>query len=86
MDESEKRDTFSAMLSRDPPASILFGVAILLVVLNLAAAMIVARRGFAYIGLMEGALLLTGVFSVVGAAFGLVRGLRSTRTAKSRSA
>lgn len=83
MNEAENRDTFGAKLRRDTAASILLGVALFLTVLNFAAAMVIARRGIAYIGLMEGALVLTGLFAVVGAAFGLVRGLR---TAKRRRA
>jgi len=56
---------------RDPVVSILFGVALFLVLLLALAAY--SRDG----GLLKVALVLTGIFAVVGAVFGLVRSLRS---------
>lgn len=86
MGESENRDAVASVLYRDPAASILFGVALFLIVLNAAAAAVFARLGLAYIGLVEAAMLLTGAFALIGAAFGLWRGLRSGSAAKRRSA
>ena len=86
MDESANRDPVAAMLYRDPAASILFGIALFLIVLNLVAAAVFARLGFAYLGLVEAAMLMTGAFALVGAGFGLWRGIRGGRAAKRRSA
>ena len=86
MDENENRDTVASVLYRDPAASILFGIALFLIVLNLTAAAVIARLGFAYLGLLEAAMLMTGAFALVGAGFGLWRGLRSGRAIKRRSA
>lgn len=73
-------------VSRDAVVSILFCVAFLLILLNITAATFVALWGMAYIGLIKAALLLTAAFAVAGMAFGLVRGLRSTKAIKTRSA
>ncbi len=71
---------------RDTVVSILCGVACLLIVLNAIAAALIAIQGMAYVGLLKAALLLTAAFAVVGMVFGLMRGLRSGRVIKTRSA
>ena len=84
MDEPSDHDTLAAILYRDPVASILFGIALFLIVLLLAAGAFFARSGRPE--LLETALVLTGMFALVGAAVGLVRGLRSGRATTRRSA
>ena len=71
---------------RDTAVSILCGIAFLLIVLNAIAATLVAIRGMAYVGLLKAALLQTAGFAVVGMVCGLMRGLRSGRVIKTRSA
>jgi hypothetical protein len=66
-----------AAANRDRAVSILFGVAILLLLLNAIAATLIAVGGMAYAGLVKATLLLTAAFAIVGMAFGLARGLRS---------
>ena len=76
-----------AMRSRkDAAVSILFGIAVLLILLNVIAAALIAVWGMAYVGLEKAALLLTAAFAVVGMVFGLVRGLRSGSAIKTQSA
>jgi hypothetical protein len=72
--------------NRDTAVTILFGIAILLLVLNGTAAALIAIWGMAYVGLLKAALLLTAAFAVVGMAFGLTRGLRSGRATKTQAA
>ena len=86
MDESENRDAAASVLYRDPTVSILFGIALFLIVLNLTATAVIARLGFAYLGLLEASMLLTGAFAVAGMVVGLSRGIRSGSAAKRRSA
>lgn len=71
---------------RDAAVSILCGVACFLIVLNAIAAALIAIQGLAYVGLLKAALLQTAGFAVVGILFGLMRGLRSGRVIKTRSA
>jgi len=66
--------------------SILFGIAMLLMLLNVIAAALIAVWGLAYVGLLKAALLLTAAFAVAGIVLGLMRGLRSGRVIKTRSA
>ena len=74
--------TTASILTRDPTVSILFGVALFLIVFDTLAIFrfAVSRHP----GLLIAALLLTGAFAVVGAMFGLMRGLRSGRATRSR--
>jgi hypothetical protein len=71
---------------RDRAVSILFGIALLVIVLDAIAADAVAGWGMAFFGLVRGALLLTAAFALLGMVFGLVRGLRRGRASKTRSA
>jgi len=71
---------------RDRAVSILFGIALLVIVLDAIAADAVAVWGMAFFGLVRGALLLTAAFALLGMVFGLVRGLRRGRASKTRSA
>ncbi len=66
-----------ATVNRDTAVSILFAVAVLLMVLITIASALIAVAGMAYVGLLKAALLLTAAFAVVGLLFGLVRGPRS---------
>ena len=63
-------------VDRDTAASVLFGVARVLVVLYAAAACVMAVWGLAYVGMLKAVLLLTAAFALVGAGFGLGRGVR----------
>jgi hypothetical protein len=67
---------------RDTTVAILFGFAVLLVVLNIAAAGFIAARGMAFFYLLKAALLLTALFAVAGILFGLQRALRNGRAIK----
>ena len=69
-----------AAFHRDTTVSILFGIAVLLILLTVAASALIAVSDMAYVGLLKAALLLTAAFAVVGMVFGLVRGLRSRRS------
>jgi hypothetical protein len=73
-------------VKRDSAVSILFGAGFLLTLLILIAAAPMAVGGMAYVGPLKIVLLLTAVFAVMGTVFGLVRGLRSGRAVKIRSA
>jgi hypothetical protein len=53
--------------------SLLFGMAVLLIVLIGIAAALFATLGVPYLALLKDALLLTAAFAVLGALFGLVR-------------
>jgi hypothetical protein len=72
--------------NRDPTVSILFGIAFLLILLNVIATARIALWGMAYLGLLKATLLLTASFAIVGMVFGLIRGLRSGRATKTQSA
>ena len=74
MDESFAK--VRASLKQDPAAAILFGIALVLVVLTFTAAF--SRN----VALIEVAMVLTGAFALVGAGFGLARGLRSSRATR----
>jgi hypothetical protein len=80
------RSAQAATARRDTTVSIMFGIAWLLIVLNVVAATVVAVRGMAYVGLVEGALLLTAAFTVTGVVLGLMRGMRSGRAIKTQNA
>jgi hypothetical protein len=84
MDEHATRDTGTSVLYRDPVVSFLFGFSFLVILAFLVAEVIFAFSG--YVELLRAALLLTMAFAVIGAMFGLVRGLRSRKPAKRRSA
>ena len=80
------RSRKGAAVNRDVTVSILFGTALLLVLLNVIAATLIAVLGTAYVGLLKAALLLTAAFAVVGMGFGLTRGLRTGRAIATPSA
>jgi len=83
MDEPADRDTVASILCRDPVGLILFGFSLFLIAFLSVGGVIFARWGHAE--LLRVALLLTMAFAVVGAVFGLVRGLQSGRATKRRS-
>jgi hypothetical protein len=80
------RSLKGAGVNRDTAVSILFCIAFLLMVVNAITAALFAVWGMAYFELVKAALLLTAAFAVVGMVFGLVRGLRTGRSVKTRSA
>jgi hypothetical protein len=80
------RSRQGAAVNHDRAVSILSGIALLVIVLNVSAAALIAVRGIACVGLVKAALLLTAVFAVVGMVFGLMRGLRSGRAIKTQRA
>jgi hypothetical protein len=71
-------------VKHDTSVSILFGIALVLIVLNAIAAARIAIWGITYAGLLKAALLLTAAFAVAGMAFGLIRSLRSVKPIESR--
>jgi hypothetical protein len=77
LDEPATRDTIASVVFRDLSGSLLFGFSLFLIVLLSVAGVIFARTG--HLELLKAALVLTMAFSVIGAVFGLVRGLRSGR-------
>jgi len=70
------RSAKGAAAHRDTSVSILFGIALLLIVLNAIAAARIAIWGITYVGLLKATLLLTAVFAVAGTVFGLMRSLQ----------
>jgi hypothetical protein len=79
----ENPDTVTSSIYRDPAASILFGIAIFLIVfLSVAVHHFAVSRQPA---LLMAALLLTGAFALVGMVLGLMRGLQSGRLNKDRN-
>ncbi len=80
------RSPRDAAVKRDMVVSILFGIAFLLVLLNMIAVARIALWGMAYVGLEKAALLLTAAFAALGMVFGLVRGLRSGTAIKTLNA
>jgi hypothetical protein len=64
---------------RDATVLILFGIAILLVMLNVIAATLIGVGGMGYFGLLKAALPLSAAFALVSMAIGLIRGLRGGR-------
>jgi len=78
------RSAKGAAAHRDTSVSILFGIALVLIVLNAIAAARIAIWGITYVGLLKAALLLTAAFAVAGMAFGLMRGLRNGRAIKTQ--
>ena len=80
------RSRKDATAQRDTAVSVLFGIAVLLMLLLLIAAALIDLRGMAFAGLLKVALLLTAAFAVVGTVFGLMRGLRSGKAIKAQSA
>jgi hypothetical protein len=79
------RSPKAAAANRDTTVSILFGIALLLILLNATAATLLATGGMAYVGLEKTTLLLTATFAALGMVLGLVRSLRSAK-AKSKEA
>jgi len=60
----------------DAAASILFGIAGLLMIAHLTAILLVATGGIASIGFVKATMLLTAAFALAGAGVGLIRGVR----------
>jgi len=79
------RSRDGAPVNRDTAVSVLFGTAIVLIVLNGIAAALIAVGGMTYAGVVQVALLLTAGFAVVGMVFGLLRSLPSGRALKTPS-
>jgi len=79
------RSREGAAVNRDTAVSILFGIALLLVLLSVIAAALIAVWGMAYAGLLRAALLLTAAFAVAGMVVGLMRGVQSGRAKKNRA-
>jgi hypothetical protein len=75
----------NSAVNRDTVVSILFGIAFLLMLLNVIAAAVLAAGGMAYVGLVKATLLLTAAFAAAGMVFGLMRSLRSGRAVKTQS-
>jgi hypothetical protein len=65
--------------------SILFAIALLLIVLNAMAAAFIAAGGMAYVGLLKAALLLTAAFAIAGMVFGLMRSLWNSKAVTTQS-
>jgi hypothetical protein len=80
------RSPKSAAANRDTTVSILFGIAMLLILLNAASATLLAAGGMAYAGLEKTTLLLTAAFAALGTVCGLMRSLRSASTGKTQRA
>lgn len=58
----------------------MFCIGVLLAPLTVVAAILVRTGGMQYFVYLQAAILLTGAFAIVGAAFGLSRGLRLYRS------
>ena len=86
MDEPNDLDKFNALVHRDKTVTVMFAIALFLVVFNVVAIGVLARRGLGHAGLFEISLALTGVFAVAGIALGLARSIRSARAGKNRTA
>ncbi|WP_395330391.1 hypothetical protein WBP06_17750 [Novosphingobium sp. BL-8H] len=71
-------------LGRDPTVTVMFAVAMLLMLLMGTAAILIMTGGPAFLGLAKVAMLLTGAFALVGIGFGLTRTLH-TRTLRKRT-
>lgn len=61
---------------------LMFGIACLLLPLLLGSGLLLSAGGPAYLGLVKAVILLTGAFALAGIGFGLARGLRSRRRAR----
>jgi hypothetical protein len=86
MDEPTDLDKFTALVLRDKTVTIMFAIAMFLIVFNVVAIGVLARRGLGHAGLFEVSLALTAAFAIAGVALGLVRSIRSGRRAKNRTA
>jgi hypothetical protein len=64
MERAVKRDTAMMMM---------FGGALLLVLLNLISALLFATLGMAFLAMVKAAMGLTAAFAIMGAGFGLIR-------------
>jgi uncharacterized membrane protein YbhN (UPF0104 family) len=80
------RSRKGAAVTRDTAVSILFGIAVLLILLTVVALAIIPVSGMAAVLLLKVGLLLMAAFAVVGAVFGLARGLRCGRAIKTQGA
>jgi hypothetical protein len=68
-------------MKRDRVLAVLFGTALLLVLLNVTSALLFATMGMAFLWIVKVSMLLTGVFAIAGASFGLVRAKQRRRAA-----
>ena len=66
-------------LKRDAAVVILFGAAFLLVLFDVASALLFGALGMEFFWMAKAAMLLTGAFAMVGAGFGLMRAKRRGR-------
>jgi len=80
------RSRTGGAVHRDTAVSILFGIAVVLIGLNVMAGALIAVAGMAYEGVLEAVLLLTAAFAVAGIVCGLLRGLRRGRAIKTQNA
>lgn len=63
-------------VKRDRMVGVLFGTALLLVLLDVTAALLFATVGMALLWMLKVSMALTAVFAVIGAGFGLIRANR----------
>jgi hypothetical protein len=68
-------EKIGSLLTRDPVAAIMFGVALMLIVMNLSFVAIVAHTH--HIEILKVPMLATGAFAIAGIVFGFVRSLRN---------
>jgi hypothetical protein len=80
------RSSQGAAVHRDIAVSILFGIAVLLILLTGLASALLAVSGMGHVGWLKAALLLTAAFAVAGMVLGLVRGLQSGGAIKTQRA
>ena len=84
MNGTENLDRVRSILTRDPIVTTMFAIALFLIPLLTVGGVVFARTR--HIELLLASLLLTAAFALAGMAFGAVRGLRSERALKKRSA
>jgi hypothetical protein len=75
--EEPDHDKLTAILTRDPVVTIMFGIALVIIVLDLTFTGVAARTH--HIEILKIPMLLTGAFAIAGIVLGLVRSLRSRR-------
>jgi TRAP-type C4-dicarboxylate transport system permease small subunit len=72
----EDQSKLTAILTRDPFVTIMFGIAIMLIVVNLSFAAIEVRTH--HIEILKIPMLATGAFAIAGIVLGFVRSLRNS--------
>ena len=58
-------------VKRDRVVAVLFGTALLLLLVDVTAALLFAMTGMAFLWMLKASMALTAVFAVIGAGFGL---------------